>query len=96
MAGQAFDVVVVGAGSSGSAVAARLSEEAARSVLLLEAGPDFPDEADSPPAFLVGGNMLGHNFAGVGAPVPELDWNYLNLTCFMIGERAAEKIARSS
>src|SRR5262245_50075665 len=48
-----FDDVIVGAGSSGAVLAARLSQDPKRNVLLLESGPDYPS-LESTPADLRG------------------------------------------
>lgn len=47
-----FDVVVVGGGSAGSALAGRLSEDRDRQVLVLEAGPHFSSVDSFPPEIL--------------------------------------------
>lgn len=59
----AYDVVVVGGGSAGAVMAARLSEDAGRKVLLIEAGPDYPDIEQLPDDLKYGfgtGHLTGH------------------------------------
>ncbi|MFL5966571.1 MAG: GMC family oxidoreductase [Gaiellaceae bacterium] len=52
-----FDDVIVGGGSAGAVIAARLSEDPARRVLLLEAGPDYTTIESTPHDLRESGRM---------------------------------------
>ncbi|MEV7341807.1 GMC family oxidoreductase N-terminal domain-containing protein [Streptomyces sp. NPDC093544] len=63
--GREADVVIIGGGSAGAALTARVSEDPQRTVLLIEAGPDYP--ADRVPEGLLAPQLLAD---------PDHDWGY--------------------
>src|SRR5688572_16401885 len=67
-----YDVIVIGAGAAGCVIAHRVTERTDRRVLLLEAGPDYPQAL---PADLKDGtrnSLIAHDWGFRGRANPKI------------------------
>ena len=71
-----YDNIVVGAGSAGAILATRLSEDVSRSVLLLEAGPDFPEFEQIPKEIKFGYGQDRNIWARAFGRPTKYGWGY--------------------
>jgi len=70
-----YDTLIVGAGSAGSVLASRLSEDSSRSVCVVEAGPDYTSVDQLPPR--VRGFTVSPRLYAGGPRLASHEWQYI-------------------